>query len=207
MLAALLLNMQGLIIRPPPALRPGLRTCSPTSARTATPVSLDQFQRQFDDLQQPLLSGPALSEAERAAEDFDNFRAADAQKVFRQTPRAVRRAPQAVMEAEAEEAPAEAAPTAQTAAASLEDKMAGWEASAEEQRANTLGGNLPLVGMPGLPGRMTRTDQPKGGKVDGFDIGMTISAVILVPLTLAVFAFPFMMGSIDINSVGPPPTG
>lgn len=202
MLAALLLNMQGLIIRPPPALRPGLRTCSPTSARTATPVSLDQFH---DDLQ-PLLSGPALSEAEHAAEDFD-FRAADAQKVFWQTPRAVRRAPQAVMEAEAEEAPAEAAPTAQTAAASLEDKMAGWEASAEEQRANTLGGNLPLVGMPGLPGRMTRTDQPKGGKVDGFDIGMTISAVILVPLTLAVFAFPFVMGSIDINSVGPPPTG
>ena len=155
----------------------------------------------------------ALSEAEQAAEDFQNFRVAGAtQKVFRQAqdvalaqlaPRAVRRAPQTNM-LEAEVEVEEPAPTA---AASLEDKMAGWEASAEEQRANTLGGNLPLVGMPGLPGRMTRTDQPKGGKVDGFDIGMTISAVILVPLTLAVFAFPFMMGSIDINSVGPPPTG
>ena len=94
--------------------------------------------------------------------------------------------------------------TATTAAASLEEKMAKWEASEEEQRSKTLGGNLPLVGMPGKPGRMTRTDQPT--KMDGFDIGMAISGVILVPLTLAIFAFPFLIGNIDVNSVGPPPT-
>ena len=82
--------------------------------------------------------------------------------------------------------------------------MAKWEASEEEQRSKTLGGNLPLVGMPGKPGRMTRTDQPT--KMDGFDIGMAISGVILVPLTLAIFAFPFLIGNIDVNSVGPPPT-
>ena len=93
---------------------------------------------------------------------------------------------------------------ADAAATSLEDKMAQWEASAEEQRSTTLGGNLPLVGMPGLPGRVTRKDQPKS--MDGFDVGMTISAVILVPLTLAVLAFPFILGGIDVSSVGPPPS-
>jgi succinate dehydrogenase hydrophobic anchor subunit len=35
---------------------------------------------------------------------------------------------------------------------------------------------------------------------------MTASAVILVPLTLAVLAFPFFIGGVDISSVGPPPT-
>mmetsp|Transcript_26479 Transcript_26479/g.45324 ORF Transcript_26479/g.45324 Transcript_26479/m.45324 type:complete len:141 (+) Transcript_26479:28-450(+) len=88
--------------------------------------------------------------------------------------------------------------------ASLEEKMASWEASAEEQRASTLGGNLPLVGMPGLPGRVTRTDQPD--KLDGFDVGMNISAIILFPLALLVLSVPFWIGSIDVSSVGPPPT-
>ena len=86
---------------------------------------------------------------------------------------------------------------------SLEDKMASWDASAEEQRASTLGGNLPLVGMPGLPGRMTRTDQPD--KVDGFDLGMNISGLILFPLAIALFSVPFWIGNIDVSDVGPPP--
>ena len=73
---------------------------------------------------------------------------------------------------------------AEASAAALGDKMAQWDATEEEQRAKTLGGNLPFVGMPGKPGRVTRKDQPT--KMDGFDIGMTASAVILVPLTLAV---------------------
>ena len=93
---------------------------------------------------------------------------------------------------------------ASSGASSLEEKMASWEASEEEARSKTLGGNLPLIGMPGLPGRMTRTDQPT--KADGFDVGMTISGIILFPLTLVVLAFPFFMGNIDVNSVGPPPT-
>ena len=96
------------------------------------------------------------------------------------------------------------AETEATAAASLEEKMAKWDASEEEQRSTTLGGNLPLVGLPGKPGRVTRTDQPT--KMDGFDIGMVLSAVILIPLTLAIFAFPFLIGNVDVNSVGPPPT-
>ena len=77
------------------------------------------------------------------------------------------------------------------------------DASAEEQRASTLGGNLPLVGMPGLPGRMTRTDQPD--KVDGFDLGMNISGLILFPLAIALFSVPFWIGNIDVSDVGPPP--
>ena len=91
-----------------------------------------------------------------------------------------------------------------SASKALEDKMKGWEASEEEQRAKTLGGNIPLVGMPGKPGRMTRKDQPT--RADGFDITMGISAVILFPLAIILFTFPFWIGSVDISSVGPPPT-
>ena len=91
-----------------------------------------------------------------------------------------------------------------SASKALEDKMKGWEASEEEQRAKTLGGNIPLVGMPGRPGRMTRKDQPT--RADGFDITMGISAVILFPLAVILFTFPFWIGSVDISSVGPPPT-
>ena len=91
-----------------------------------------------------------------------------------------------------------------TTTTSLEEKMASWEASAEEQRASTLGGNIPLIGMPGLPGFLTRTDQPT--KMDGFDLGMNLSGIILFPLALVILFFPFFMGSIDVSSVGPPPT-
>merc|ERR1712127_926275 len=87
---------------------------------------------------------------------------------------------------------------AEASAAALQEKMSKWDATEEEQRAKTLGGNLPLVGMPGKPSRVTRKDQPK--KMDGFDIGMTASAVVLVPLALAVLAFPFFIGSVDISS-------
>ena len=34
--------------------------------------------------------------------------------------------------------------------------------------------------------------------------GMGLSAVILIPLSLGVLAFPFFIDGIDINSVGPP---
>ena len=73
----------------------------------------------------------------------------------------------------------EKTPNTDEATSSLEEKMSKWYASEEEQRASTLGGNLPLVGMPGKPGRMTRTDQPT--KLDGFDLGMNISGIILFP--------------------------
>ena len=48
-------------------------------------------------------------------------------------------------EQETDDALAEADPTA--ASSSLQEKMARWEASEEEQRAKTLGGNLPLVAL------------------------------------------------------------
>ena len=82
--------------------------------------------------------------------------------------------------------------------------MAAWDATDEERRSSTLGGNLPLVGMPGLPGRMTRTDQPD--ELDGFDLGMNISGIILFPLAIILATFPFWIGNIDVSQVGPPPT-
>eukprot|EP00325_Prymnesiales_sp_UTEX-LB-985_P007453 CAMPEP_0174708828 /NCGR_PEP_ID=MMETSP1094-20130205/10974_1 /TAXON_ID=156173 /ORGANISM="Chrysochromulina brevifilum, Strain UTEX LB 985" /LENGTH=83 /DNA_ID=CAMNT_0015907437 /DNA_START=194 /DNA_END=445 /DNA_ORIENTATION=- len=81
--------------------------------------------------------------------------------------------------------------------------MATWDATEEEQRDSTLGGNIPLIGMPGMPGRMTRTDQPTN--LDGFDVGMNVSGLILFPLAILVFTVPFWIGSIDVSSVGPPP--
>jgi hypothetical protein len=94
--------------------------------------------------------------------------------------------------------------------ASLDAKMQAWEATEEEARAKTLGGNLPFVGMPGLPnmpglpGRMTRTDQPE--KMDGFDLGMNISGIILFPLAILLFCAPFWLGSMDMSDLPMPPT-
>lgn len=87
---------------------------------------------------------------------------------------------------------------------SLQQKMASWDATDEEQRASTLGGNLPLVGLPGKPGRMTRKDQPT--KMDGFDVGMNISGLVLFPLAILLLSVPFWIGTIDVSDVGPPPT-
>ena len=86
---------------------------------------------------------------------------------------------------------------------SLSKKMAEWEATEEEQRSSTLGGNIPLVGMPGKPGRVTRTDQPT--KIDGFDSFLSISGIILFPLALLLLSFPLCIGSLDLSDVGPPP--
>lgn len=91
------------------------------------------------------------------------------------------------------------------AESSLSDKMASWDATDDERRATTLGGNLPGM-VPGLgpPGRDTRTDQPD--KMDGFDIGLNSSMLFLLPLLLIFASVPFWIGSIDVSSVGPPPT-
>ena len=102
-----------------------------------------------------------------------------------------------------EDEPSTAAASAAAASASLDEKMAKWDATEDEQRASTLGGNLPLVGMPGMPGRMTRTDQPK--KMDAFDVGMNLSGLILFPLAILICSVPFWIGNIDVSSVGPPP--
>lgn len=71
---------------------------------------------------------------------------------------------------------------------SLEEKMAGWEASEEEIRASTLGGVTP----------------PK--RSDAFDIGLYIAFPFMILASLAFAFFPFIMDKIDVSSVGPPPT-
>ena len=89
-----------------------------------------------------------------------------------------------------------------SSSASLEEKMAAWEATEEEQRKATLGGFIPK--QLNAPGRATRTDQPT--KLDGFDVGMNISGIILFPLAIILATFPFWISSVDFTSVGPPPT-
>ena len=106
------------------------------------------------------------------------------------------------MEDEQQQQQQEDKPATAAAQQSLEEKMAAWEATEEEQRKATLGGMIP--GKIGKPGRMTRTDQPD--KMDGFDVGMNISGVILFPLAIALALFPFIVGTLDVSSVGPPPT-
>ena len=70
----------------------------------------------------------------------------------------------------------------------LEEKMAGWEASEEEIKAASLGGITP------------------GKGTDGFDIGLYIAFPIIVATSLLFAVFPFIMDKIDVSSVGPPPT-
>ena len=78
--------------------------------------------------------------------------------------------------AEATAATAEPA-EAVTASASLADKMSSWEATDEERKAATLGGVIPKPSKP--------------GKMDGFDLGMVVSGVVLTPLAIGVLTFPF----------------
>ena len=70
---------------------------------------------------------------------------------------------------------------------SLEEKMATWEATEEEQKAASLGGVVP-------------------GRSDGFDLALYILFPFMVLSGLAFAFFPLIMDKIDVNSVGPPPT-
>jgi hypothetical protein len=74
-----------------------------------------------------------------------------------------------------------------TTKSSLEEKMKGWQATDEEIRAATLGGVVPQ-------------------RSDAFDLGLYIAFPIMVATGLLFAFFPFIMGSIDTSSVGPPPT-
>jgi type III secretory pathway component EscR len=75
---------------------------------------------------------------------------------------------------------------------SLEEKMKSWEASEEEIKAATLGGIVP--------------QQSNKERSDAFDVGLYIAFPIMVITGLIFALFPFIMGSIDVDSVGPPPT-
>jgi len=64
----------------------------------------------------------------------------------------------------------------------LEAKMAEWESASTEV-------------------------SEEGGEVfDGFDLGLWIAFPFIVFASLLFFVFPFIMDSIDVSSVGPPPT-
>lgn len=78
-----------------------------------------------------------------------------------------------------------------TSKPTLEEKMKSWEASEEEIKAATLGGMVPS-------GNKERTD--------AFDVGLYIAFPLMVLSGLAFALFPLIMGNIDVDSVGPPPT-
>jgi hypothetical protein len=73
---------------------------------------------------------------------------------------------------------------------SLEDKMKSWEATDEELKAASLGGNIPQIPQ----------------RTDGFDIGLYIAFPFMIIACLLFLAFPFIAGNLDVSSVGPPPT-
>jgi type III secretory pathway component EscR len=75
---------------------------------------------------------------------------------------------------------------------SLEEKMKSWEASEEEIKAATLGGIVPQ-----------QSNKERSG---AFDVGLYIAFPVMVITGLIFALFPFIMGSIDVDSVGPPPT-
>lgn len=88
---------------------------------------------------------------------------------------------------------------------SLEEKMKSWEATEEERKAATLGGLIPQ------PMTSSSTAEVGGGdgsddRSDAFDVGLYIAFPIMVLSGLFFALFPFIMGSIDVDSVGPPPT-
>ena len=73
---------------------------------------------------------------------------------------------------------------------SLEEKMKSWEASEEELKAASLGGQIPQ----------------KQNRADGFDVGLYIAFPIMIVACLLFLAFPFVVGNLNVDSVGPPPT-
>ena len=76
----------------------------------------------------------------------------------------------------------------ESAKLSLQEKMKAWEATEEEVKAATLGGVVP------------------GSRSDAFDVGLYIAFPIMVLSGLAFAIFPLIMGNLDVDSVGPPPT-
>lgn len=69
--------------------------------------------------------------------------------------------------------------------------MKNWEATEEEVKAATLGGIVPGSRDP--------------DRSDAFDVGLYIAFPLMVLSGLAFALFPFIMGNLDVDSVGPPP--
>jgi hypothetical protein len=87
----------------------------------------------------------------------------------------------------------EEASSGASAKTSLEEKMKGWDATEEEIKAATLGGVVPGGGQ-------------NAERSDAFDVGLYILFPFMVLSGLAFALFPFIVGNIDVDSVGPPPT-
>ena len=85
-----------------------------------------------------------------------------------------------------------------TAKLTLEEKMKAWEATEEEVKAATLGGIVVPKG--------TNNDDDDGSRSDAFDVGLYILFPFMVLSGLAFAFFPFIMGNLDLEGVGPPPT-
>jgi hypothetical protein len=80
----------------------------------------------------------------------------------------------------------------------LEEKMKSWEATEEERKAASLGGVIP-----------TSTGGPAGSnreRTGVFDVGLYIAFPLMVLSGLAFALFPLIVGNLDVDSVGPPPT-
>ena len=105
-----------------------------------------------------------------------------------------------------------------SSAVSLAEKMKSWEATEDEIRSATLGGIVPggvsAPGIKGFDGKFgdrissegVTTTTGAGGRTDAFDVGLYIAFPIMVLSCLAFVFFPFLIGNIDVSSVGPPPT-
>ena len=73
--------------------------------------------------------------------------------------------------------------------------MKAWEATEQEIKAATLGGIVPKSG-----------GGEEGGRSDAFDVGLYILFPFMVLSGLAFAFFPFIMGNLDLDGIGPPPT-
>jgi hypothetical protein len=81
---------------------------------------------------------------------------------------------------------------------SLEAKMKTWEATEQEIKAATLGGVIPKSSSSSSSDNRDRSG--------AFDVGLYIAFPIMVMTGLFLAVFPLVMGTLDVSSVGPPPT-
>jgi hypothetical protein len=81
--------------------------------------------------------------------------------------------------------------TTTTKKLTLEEKMKAWEATEAEMKAASLGGVIPSQ------------NRERAG---AFDVVLFIAFPLMVLSGLAFALFPLIVGTLDVDSVGPPPT-
>jgi hypothetical protein len=75
----------------------------------------------------------------------------------------------------------------------LEEKMKAWEATEAEMKAASLGGVIP-------------SSSKNRERTGAFDVVLYIAFPLMVLSGLAFALFPLIVGNLDVDSVGPPPT-